>query len=182
MASTLPITPLHFSVGTICLGGSVAGAPIEVTRCYGLQRPNGPNILLSIAIERLGQTSRKGASVFLDYFALGVLVFAGVTLFYAVIAIHDIPHLMAKARNHPLMAQGQLQPDGALIDPPSPERIAPGQTLARIELLENTDAYQLPGGVVAEVAVYTHHRHHVAILRKVLLRMSAWMNYVFLEH
>ena len=39
--------------------------------------------------------------MFLDYFALGVLVFVVVTLFYAVIAIHDIPHLMAKARNHP---------------------------------------------------------------------------------
>lgn len=39
--------------------------------------------------------------MFLDYFALGVLLFVGVTLFYAIIAIHDIPHLMAKARNHP---------------------------------------------------------------------------------
>jgi len=29
-----------------------------------------------------------------------------------------------------VMAQGQLQPGGALIDPQSPERIAPGQTLA----------------------------------------------------
>ena len=39
--------------------------------------------------------------MFLDYFALGVLIFVVVTLFYAVIAIHDIPHLIAKARNHP---------------------------------------------------------------------------------
>ena len=39
--------------------------------------------------------------MFLDYFALGVLLFVVVTLFYAVIAIHDIPHLIAKARNHP---------------------------------------------------------------------------------
>ena len=39
--------------------------------------------------------------MFLDYFALGVLAFVVVTLFYAVIAIHDIPHLIAKARNHP---------------------------------------------------------------------------------
>ena len=39
--------------------------------------------------------------MFLDYFALGVLIFMVITLFYAVIAIHDIPHLMAKARNHP---------------------------------------------------------------------------------
>jgi hypothetical protein len=39
--------------------------------------------------------------MFLDYFALGVLIFVGVTLFYAVIAIHDIPYEMAKHRDHP---------------------------------------------------------------------------------
>ncbi|WP_097142415.1 DUF3302 domain-containing protein [Rhizobium subbaraonis] len=39
--------------------------------------------------------------MFLDYFALGVLIFVVLTLFYGIIAIHDIPHLIAKARNHP---------------------------------------------------------------------------------
>lgn len=38
--------------------------------------------------------------MFLDYFALGVLVFVMITLFYAVIAIDAAPHLMAKARKH----------------------------------------------------------------------------------
>ncbi|WP_028749448.1 DUF3302 domain-containing protein [Rhizobium mesoamericanum] len=39
--------------------------------------------------------------MFLDYFALGVLIFVVVTIFYGIIAIHDIPHLIAKSRNHP---------------------------------------------------------------------------------
>ncbi|MGC1466511.1 MAG: DUF3302 domain-containing protein [Pseudolabrys sp.] len=39
--------------------------------------------------------------MFLDYFALGVLIFVAVTLFYAIIAIHDIPYEIAKHRNHP---------------------------------------------------------------------------------
>ena len=39
--------------------------------------------------------------MFLDYFALGVLIFVAVTLFYAVIAVHDIPYEIAKSRNHP---------------------------------------------------------------------------------
>jgi hypothetical protein len=38
---------------------------------------------------------------FLNYFALGVLIFVVVVLFYGVIAIHDIPHIIAKSRNHP---------------------------------------------------------------------------------
>jgi hypothetical protein len=37
----------------------------------------------------------------LDYFALGILVFTGFTLFYGIIAIHDIPYEIAKHRNHP---------------------------------------------------------------------------------
>ncbi|MBD9446608.1 MULTISPECIES: DUF3302 domain-containing protein [unclassified Rhizobium] len=39
--------------------------------------------------------------MFLDYFALGVLIFVVITIFYGIIAIHDIPHLIAKSRNHP---------------------------------------------------------------------------------
>jgi len=37
----------------------------------------------------------------LDYIALGILVFAGVTVFYGIIAIHDIPYEISKHRNHP---------------------------------------------------------------------------------
>jgi hypothetical protein len=40
----------------------------------------------------------------------------------------------------------------------------------------------LPGGVTAEVALYTDHWHRVAIIRRALLRMSSWMTFVFLEH
>jgi hypothetical protein len=39
--------------------------------------------------------------MFLDYLALGILIFVAVTLFYAIIAIHDIPYEIAKHRNHP---------------------------------------------------------------------------------
>ncbi len=38
---------------------------------------------------------------FLNYFALGLLLFVVVVLFYGIIAIHDIPYLIAKKRNHP---------------------------------------------------------------------------------
>jgi len=79
-----------------------------------------------------------------------------------------------------VMAQGQLQPTGELIDPEM--RQSPGRTLAEIEILDDISPYQLPGGVTAEVAVYTEHWHHVGLLRRVLLRMSSWLNYVFLEH
>jgi hypothetical protein len=39
--------------------------------------------------------------MFLDYFALGLLFFVGVVMFYGIIVIHDIPYEIAKHRNHP---------------------------------------------------------------------------------
>ena len=39
--------------------------------------------------------------MFLDYFALGLLFFVAIVIFYGVIAIHDIPYEISKKRNHP---------------------------------------------------------------------------------
>ncbi len=38
---------------------------------------------------------------FLNYFALFLLVFVVVVLFYGIIAIHDIPYMIAESRHHP---------------------------------------------------------------------------------
>jgi hypothetical protein len=38
---------------------------------------------------------------FLNYFALGLLIFVVVVIFYGVIAIHDIPARIAESRHHP---------------------------------------------------------------------------------
>jgi hypothetical protein len=38
---------------------------------------------------------------FLNYFALGLLVFVVIAIFYGIIAIHDIPARIAKSRHHP---------------------------------------------------------------------------------
>jgi hypothetical protein len=37
----------------------------------------------------------------LDYIALGILIFVGLTLFYGIIVLHDIPYEIAVSRNHP---------------------------------------------------------------------------------
>ena len=39
--------------------------------------------------------------MFLDYFALGILFFTAIVLFYGIIAIHDIPYEIAVHRDHP---------------------------------------------------------------------------------
>jgi hypothetical protein len=36
----------------------------------------------------------------------------------------------------------------------------------------------LPAGAVAQVAVYSDHWQSIAVVRRTLLRMKSWMNYV----
>ena len=73
--------------------------------------------------------------------------------------------------------QGQLQPSGNLIDP---EQIkGEGRILVAIEPEEDLSKYLIVPGSTAQVAVYTHHMKHLDILRKVLLRMKSWMNFIF---
>lgn len=39
--------------------------------------------------------------MFLNYFALAMMIFGALVTFYLIIAIHDIPYEIAKKRNHP---------------------------------------------------------------------------------
>jgi hypothetical protein len=57
----------------------------------------------------------------------------------------------------------------------------PGRVPVVIVLGDDLSAYHLPAGVVGAGAIYTHHAHHVAILRKILLRMVSWQNFIFGE-
>jgi multidrug resistance efflux pump len=76
--------------------------------------------------------------------------------------------------------QGQLQPTGLLIDP---ELIkGEGRILVEIDPIEDMSNYQIVPGTTAQVAIYTEHMHHLALLRRVLLRMKSWLNFVFGEH
>jgi multidrug resistance efflux pump len=75
------------------------------------------------------------------------------------------------------ISQGQLVPSGNLIDP---EQIkGEGRILVLIEPTEDLSKYMIVPGSSAQVAVYTHHMHHLALLRKVLLRMKSWTNFIF---
>jgi len=83
----------------------------------------------------------------------------------------------------PALAEGQVQPSGTLINlmaAPFPGRIA-----VRIKITDpafEEFRNKVPGGAYAQAAVYSEHFHHVAIMRRILLRMSAWMNYLFPFH
>jgi multidrug resistance efflux pump len=77
------------------------------------------------------------------------------------------------------IAAGQMTATGALID--FGERTSGGRALALIDVEDDMTPYQIPLGAAGQVAIYTEHWHHVSMIRKILLRMRSWQNYVFLE-
>jgi multidrug resistance efflux pump len=76
------------------------------------------------------------------------------------------------------IASGQLQASGTLTDFSSQ---ANGRATAVIDIKEDLSGYQIPVGAGAQVAVYTEHWHHLSLLRKILLRMKSWENFIFTE-
>lgn len=61
------------------------------------------SVLLLLAVVGLVLLLRSDIDfdTFLNYFALGLLIFVVITLFYGIIAIHDVPYEIAKSRDHP---------------------------------------------------------------------------------
>lgn len=80
----------------------------------------------------------------------------------------------------PTLAEGQLQNSGTLVGTQAFQAI--GRVLVEIKITDDLSEYGLPTGARAQVAVYSDHFHHVAIMRKILLRMSSWQNYLYLDH
>lgn len=82
-----------------------------------------------------------------------------------------------------VIGEGQVQPSGTLISftgsPPA------GRVPVIIEIIDPAfEPYRskMPGGAYGQAAIYSEHFHHVAIMRKILLRMASWMNFIFPFH
>ncbi len=81
----------------------------------------------------------------------------------------------------PNLGEGQLQTSGSLLGTAQVFQSV-GRIPVQIEVTDDMSAFNLPTGSRAQVAVYSEHAHHVAIIRRILLRMSSWQNYLYLDH
>ena len=100
----------------------------------------------------------------------------------AEVAFAAVPGRVFKAKVRLVIdaiSSGQVQAGGILEDVGTRSKTA--RALALIDLDEDTSKYQIPLGASAEVAIYTEHWHDLSLLRKILLRMRSWENYVFSE-
>jgi len=77
----------------------------------------------------------------------------------------------------PAMAEGELQSRGVLIS--SMVLMPRGRAIVLIELDDHDMEKAFPAGVAGQAAIYTEHFSHVAVMRRVILRMLGWLNYLF---
>jgi len=100
----------------------------------------------------------------------------------AEVAFDAVPGRVFSAKVRSLVdaiAAGQLATTATLVEPAT--LTTAGRAVAVIDVSEEMYNYQIPLGSTAQVAIYTKHWHHLSLLRKILLRMRSWENYVFLE-
>jgi multidrug resistance efflux pump len=100
----------------------------------------------------------------------------------AEVSFEAVPGRVFKAKVRSVVdaiAAGQLATTAALVEPET--RTTAGRAIAIIDVSDEMHDYQIPLGSTAEAAIYTKHWHRLSLLRKILLRMRSWENYVFLE-
>jgi hypothetical protein len=85
----------------------------------------------------------------------------------------------------PAMAEGQLPVSGTLANGATQQNRVPGRIAVKLLITDaEFEPYrdEIPGGAFGQAAIYSEHMHHLAVMRKVLLRMASWMSYLFPFH
>lgn len=98
----------------------------------------------------------------------------------AEIAFDAIPGRVFRGKVDALIdavSQGQLQATGTLLNPEDRAK-SPGLASVNISIEDDLSPFQLPAGTTAQVAVYSDRWRPVAAIRRILLRMKSWLNYV----
>lgn len=105
---------------------------------------------------------------------------------HAEVAFDGLPGKIFKGevlRVYTVLAEGQMSPSGKLID--DSLSIHVGRIPVMIKITDpkfKEYATVIPGGAYAQAAIYSEHAHHLAMIRKILLRMASYMNFVFPFH
>jgi multidrug resistance efflux pump len=73
---------------------------------------------------------------------------------------------------------GQLEPSGEVPEQPIGPQ-PPGQYIVILKIEDEADLpFGVPGGAIGTAAIYTESARVTQVIRKVMVRMQAWMNYI----
>ena len=77
--------------------------------------------------------------------------------------------------------QGQMQPSGFLPAPMLVQNLPPGKFAVKFDIAARDKELFLAAGAAGDAAIYTDHLHAVHIIRKVILRVGSYLNYLILK-
>jgi multidrug resistance efflux pump len=80
----------------------------------------------------------------------------------------------------PAIGESQFQARGSLLGTEALR--TSGRVFVTLKITDDLTEYHLPMGTAVEVAVYSDSFTHVSVMRKVLIRMKSWQNYLYLDH
>jgi hypothetical protein len=83
-------------------------------------------------------------------------------------------------RERAILRRRGLQTTGTLLNVGG-AAVPADRALVVLDIVDDISGCQVPLGSAGEVAIYTEHFHELSLLRKILLRMRSWQNYVFPE-
>ncbi|HDH7833520.1 TPA: HlyD family secretion protein [Raoultella ornithinolytica] len=81
----------------------------------------------------------------------------------------------------PAIGESQFQGQGTLLT--TRDLDTRGRALVVFRVTDTRlQNYHLPQGTDVEAAVYSGHLEHLSLIRKILIRMKSWENYLYLDH
>jgi multidrug resistance efflux pump len=101
----------------------------------------------------------------------------------AEIALKTYPGRIIKATVHSIVwaqGQGQLAMSGTVPQTGSAP-LPPGRFAVRLDIAEEDRELFLAAGAYGHGAIYTEHGHHIHILRKVIMRVGSYLDYLILK-
>ncbi len=107
------------------------------------------------------QGIRPGAEVEIAFTAIPGRVFAGKV-----------------NRTLPVLGEGQISPTGRLLQFAVPTR--PGRAPILVDIIDDLSVYNLPIGAQARAVVYTDYYKPFRMVRRIILRINSWENYLFI--
>jgi multidrug resistance efflux pump len=81
----------------------------------------------------------------------------------------------------PAIGESQFQGQGKLLT--TADVTSQGRVLVKVKATDpRLKDYHLPQGAQVEIAVYSNHFKDFGLIRKILIRMSSWESFVYLDH
>ena len=101
----------------------------------------------------------------------------------AEIALLTYPGRIIKAKVDSIVwaqGQGQVAMSG-MVPQTGPAPLPPGRFAVRLDIADPDKSTFLAAGAVGQGAIYTQHGHHIHIVRKVILRVGSYLNWLVLK-